>query len=165
MPALDIEALDAYLNDHRMGATGALHLVERLAGTDDPLVPTAFFTDLGERIRVDLDDLEELMARLGIDHDTTREAGGWLGEKLSRVRLSETVTGSPQLSHLLEAEAVALGIQGKQALWESLQQVLDHDDDRLEGIDLASLVERAQRQFQEVQDHRLAMARSALTTG
>ena len=156
----DVDRLAAYLNDHRAGATAAVHLIDRMTTSEDDATPREFLRDLHDRVDADLDTLEDVMRRLDIEHDPVRAAGGWLGEKLTRVRLSDVVTGSIHLSHLLELETIALGIHGKRGMWEVLARVAG-DDPRLEGIDFDELVERANRQQEDVQQHRRAMADAA----
>lgn len=153
----DTSTLHAYLNDHRAGATGALHLLRRLQDADDPVTPSAFLGDLGDRVEADLEVLEDVMTRLDIDHDTARAAAGWVGEHLSRLRLSPRLTGSQHLTHVLELEAISMGIQGKVMLWHSLRRAVG-DDTRLRDVDFDELIERGRRQFDDVQPHRLEMA-------
>ncbi|MEJ7570043.1 MAG: hypothetical protein WKF41_17480 [Gaiellaceae bacterium] len=82
------------------------------------------------------------------------------GEKLGRLKLNGQVRGYSPLSRLLELETLSVGISGKLALWRSLEQ-LPEIVERLPGIDLEQLVERAQRQRAELEEHRLAAAREA----
>lgn len=158
----DTSTLHAYLNDHRAGATGALHLIRRMQDADDPVTPSAFLEDLGDRVEADLETLEDVMSRLDIAHDTARAAAGWVGENLSRLRLSPAVTGSQHLTHVLELETISMGIQGKVMLWQSLQRAMGGDS-RLLDVDFEALVERGRRQFDDVQAHRLDTAEAALT--
>lgn len=160
----DTSTLDAYLNDHRAGATGALNLIRRMQDADDPVTPSAFLKDLGDRVEADLETLEDVMARLDIDHDTARAAAGWVGEHLSRLRLSPAVTGSQHLTHVLELEAISMGIQGKVMLWQSLRRAVGGDS-RLLDVDFAELIERGRTQFDEVQSHRLDVAARAFGSG
>lgn len=153
----ETSTLDAYLNDHRAGATGALHLIRRMQDTDYPVTPTAFLKDLGDRVEADLAILEDVMTRLDIGRDAARSAAGWVGEHLSRLRLSPVLTGSPHLTHVLELETVAMGIQGKVMLWESLRRAVGGDS-RLLDVDFTELIERGRQQFDEVQAHRLETA-------
>lgn len=159
----DTSTLSAYLNDHRAGAIGALHLIRRMAESADVETPSAFLEDLGDRVEEDLRTLEDVMERLGIGQDTVRAAAGWVGENVSRFRLSPVVTRSNHLSHLLELEMISMGIQGKVMLWQSLQHAVGGDS-RLLDVDVATLVDRGRRQFDEVQSHRLPTAAAALTT-
>lgn len=158
----DTSTLDAYLNDHRAGATGAVHLIRRMAESDDVATPTAFLEELADRVEQDLRTLEDVMDRLDISRDAARAAAGWVGENVSRLRLSPVVTGSDHLSHLLELETVSMGIQGKVMLWQSLQRTVGGDP-RLVDVDFEALIERGRRQFDDVMTHRLASAEAALT--
>lgn len=65
------------------------------------------------------------------------------------------------LSHLVELETIALGIHGRRSMWEVLAHVVG-DDPRLADIDVDELVARADRQQDEVQQHRRAVAQVAL---
>lgn len=158
----DTDTLDAYLNDHRAGATGALNLIRRMAESEDVPTPAAFLEELADRVEQDLRTLEDVMERLDVSRDTARAAAGWLGENVSRLRLSPVITGSDHLSHLLELEMVSMGIQGKVMLWQSLQRAVGGDS-RLLDVDFEALVERGRRQFDDVQAHRLDTAEAALT--
>ncbi len=158
----DTSTLNTYLNDHRAGATGAVHVIRRMAESEDVSTPTAFLEELADRVEEDLRTLEEVMERFDISRDTTRAAAGWVGENVSRLRLSPVVTGSDHLSHLLELEMVCMGIQGKVMLWQSLQRAVGGDS-RLMDVDLEALIERGRRQFDDVQAHRLTAAKAALS--
>ena len=161
---LELEALGAYLNDHRAGATAALHLLERLAESDAEPVDGDPLERLRRDIAADLEALEDVMGRLDVPHDTVREAGGWMGEKLSRLRLSPVVTGSEHLSHLLELETVALGVHGKMSMWRALRHVAD-DESRVADVDFEALARRAEEQAEELESRRLDLARAAFRTG
>jgi hypothetical protein len=57
-------------------------------------------------------------------------------------------------------EFLALGIQGKLALWRALGAVAMADD-RLNGIDFGQLAARAEKQHAKVENRRLQFARTA----
>ena len=44
-------------------------------------------------------------------------------ERLSRLRLNPALTGSAELTRLLETEVLSLGIEGKLAMWLALKEV------------------------------------------
>ena len=73
--------------------------------------------DLHEAIKQDRAALETIMQSLDVDVSSLRQAGGRAVEKVSRVKLDEWATGDRDLSLLLETEALALGIEGKMAVW------------------------------------------------
>ncbi len=157
---LDTEALGAYLNDHRAGATGAVHLLERLAESGSDNVDSAPLERLRQDIVEDLEALEDVMERLDIPRDTLREAGGWMGEKLSRLRLSPVVTGSEPLSHLLEIETIKLGVLGKMGLWRALRDVAS-DHSSLNDIDFEAYERRAEAQAEDLESRRRNLALAA----
>lgn len=161
---LDLDTLGPYLNDHRAGATAAIHLLDRLVESDDLAVDRGHVDDLRRRIRADLDVLEAMMERLGVPRDQVRAAGGWMGEKLAQLRTSEVVTGSPALSQLLELEAIAVGVQGKLCLWQALGTHAELDE-RLDAVELDGLAARARVQADDVEVLRLELARRAFRDG
>lgn len=158
---LDVESLSAYLNDHRAGATAAVHLLERLVEDDALVVDRGALAELLDEVEADLESLESLMARLDVTRDAVRASAGWLGEKLAQLRLSEAVTGSTALSQLLELETVAVGVQGKLSLWQTLRTLVGADT-RLVAGELDSLAGRAREQAELLEELRLGAADRAL---
>ncbi len=73
------------------------------------------------------------------------------------------MTGSQQLSLLLELELLYLGIQGKHALWRALN-VVAADDPRLGEFNFDHLASRTEQQPAAVEEQRLSTAASALTS-
>jgi hypothetical protein len=146
--------LAIYLNDHLAGATGALELARRArsANRDTPFEDA--FDRLATEIAEDRDALLDVMRRLEVARDPVKEAAGWLAEKAGRLKLNGRLTGYSPLSRVLEIEIRALGVEGKRALWRALREVADGDA-RLEGVDLAALLRRAERQRRLLEQQRL----------
>ena len=71
--------------------------------------------------------------------------------------MAEPLTGSGHLSVLLEAETLALGIEGKHALWQTLLAIVPAYP-QLAEVGLAGLVERARDQRERVEALRLRAA-------
>src|SRR5436309_1339004 len=109
-----------YLNDHLAGSVAAIDLLEHLershAGTD--LAP--FFARLRADILADRDELAALMDRLGVTPSRVRKAVAWVAEKFTRLKLHLDDAADGAFRLLESVEAVALGIEGKRALWRSL---------------------------------------------
>jgi hypothetical protein len=146
--------LAIYLNDHLAGATGALELARRArsANRDTPFEDA--FDRLATEIAEDRDALLDVMRRLGVPRDPVKEAAGWLAEKAGRLKLNGRLTGYSPLSRVVELEILALGVEGKRALWRALRE-LAAGDARLAGVDLATLLKRAERQRRTVEQQRL----------
>ncbi len=156
------ELLGVYLNDHLAGASAGMELAEKLRSGSEGTAFGAVLSVLVAEIKEDRAMLEELTERLGIEKSPVKQAAGWIFEKLSRLRLDQHVTGSPDLSRLLEAETLSLGIEGKLVMWRALKEVATVDA-RLATTDFDVLIARARGQRESLepyrQDHRLPAGR------
>ena len=159
---LDRKRLSIYLNDHLAGSTGGLELAKRTRGANQG-------TDYGEpleriasQIEEDRDALIGLMESLEIKRDHPKVAAGWVAEKLGRLKLNGQLTGYSPLSRLIELEGLAVGITGKQSLWDALLQISDQDA-RLDAEELRRLATRAEEQRDEVWNLRQRAAREAFS--
>jgi hypothetical protein len=152
------EPLGAYLNDHLAGAVAAIALLDKMRsknqGTEFGIVIHALRRD----IAADRDALDQVMKTLGVTPDPVKQAGGWMIEKLSRIMRDDRVTGSEDLSRLMETEALSLGIEGKLAGWRALKQLRREDL----GVDLNRLIERAGDQRSRLEPFRIEAATRAL---
>jgi len=156
------EALTAYLNDHLAGSAAGVELAGKLRdnnqGTELGRVMVALHHDISE----DRDTLESLLGQLELNRHAVKEAAGWMLEKVSRLRLNPALTGSAELTRLMETEALSLGIEGKLAMWLALKEAAATDP-RLAGTDYDRLIERARGQRGALEPHRLAAAAAALS--
>ncbi len=152
------EPLGAYLNDHLAGSVAAIALLDKMRsknqGTEFGVVIDALRRD----IAADRDALDQVMKTLGVTPDPVKQAGGWMIEKLSRIMRDDRVTGSEDLSRLMETEALSLGIEGKLAGWRALKQLRREDL----GVDLDRLIERAGDQRSRLEPFRIEAATRAL---
>jgi hypothetical protein len=156
------EALTAYLNDHLAGSAAGVELASKLRdnnqGTELGKVMVALHHDISE----DRDTLASLLDKLELDRHPVKEAAGWMLEKLSRLRLNPALTGSTELTRLMETEALSLGIEGKLSMWLALKEAAAADP-RLGATDYDRLIERARGQRRALEPHRLAAAAAAFT--
>ena len=156
--------LAIYLNDHLAGSTGALELARRARSANRGTPFEAAFDRLAAEIEEDREALLDVMRRLGVARDPVKEWAGWLAEKAGRLKLNGRLTGYSPLSRVLELELLALGVEGKRALWRALREVAAGDA-RLDGVDLGELQRRAERQRRLVEQQRLRAARLAFEPG
>jgi hypothetical protein len=156
------ELLGTYLGGHLAGANAGLQTAERLRKhVTDPLdVETV--DGLVENIDQDREELRRIVERLGEGGHRFKRAVGWVAGKAHRLAVAKTLTGSGHLSVLLEAETLALGIDGKRALWEALLAVVPAYP-QLADVDLAGLAERARDQRERVETVRLRAARRSFS--
>ena len=155
------KSLSGYLTDHMAGSVSASDLAKRCAKRNEGPI-ALFFTDLSREIELDRRTLASVAEQCGVDASPLKEAGAVVAERLSRFKIDHRVTGSPQLSLLLELELLYLGIEGKHTLWRTLGALPDHDS-RLSAFDFEKLARRAQEQLAAVEEQRLAVAVDALS--
>lgn len=152
------DLLETYLNDHLAGSASAVALLEesRSRHADDALGP--FFARLLEEVEQDRDVLRDVLARVGGTENMAKRVAGWLSEKASQAKLRYATTA--ELGLLESLDGLALGVEGKRALWSALDAALGADP-RLDRIDFVELKRRAKRQHAEIEAHRLEAARQA----
>ncbi len=152
--------LATYLNDHLGGSMAGRDLAEKIASDNEGSELGSFMAGVLTAIDEDRVTLEDVMARVGVERTIVKQAAGRLAERLSRLRMHRTVTGDPGLSRLLELEALILGVTGKVALWQTLQELAPRDP-RLAGMDFEALIGRAREQLRGLEDHHRVMAPDA----
>jgi len=154
------ENLGTYLNDHVAGSVLALELLDHLIDLPEAL-DRKLLAQLRAEIQEDQDVLRQLLRSVGAKESTARKAAAWLTEKLGRAKLRIDESGSGELRMLEGLETLALGIQGKLALWRSLATLRDVVPP-LKTLDLARLQSRALEQFEQVDRLRLDAVRRIL---
>ena len=156
------ELLGTYLNDHLAGASAGYELAQKMAEENSGSPLGNRLAELARDIGQDAATLESLIERLGVGKSPLKEAAGWVFEKLSRVKLSDSLTGSADLKLLLQFESLSLGVEGKLCMWRALQEVSDRIPE-LGEIDLTGLAKRAEDQRSAIEERRLEVAGRALT--
>jgi len=152
--------LGLYLNDHLAGAALGLELVRRTARENKDSALGSFLADvLLPEIEEDRRTLQRLMGQIGIAPSRPKVAAAWLAEKLARLKLNGELWRYSPLSRLVELEGLAVGIEGKRALWLALEAARL---DGLRGFDFQALAERAEFQRSRLEEHRLAAVTAAL---
>jgi hypothetical protein len=154
--------LPIYLNDHLAGSTVGVELARRTRGSNEGTPLGEFLTALTVEIEEDRATLEEVMEAVGAGQDRLKVYGAWAGEKLGRLKLNGSLLGYSPLSRVVELEGLRLGVEGKACLWRMLR---DLADPRLSGFDFDALIVRAERQRDELEQHRLEAGRLALEPG
>jgi hypothetical protein len=157
---VDTRLIAIYLNDHLAGSTGGLELARRALGANRGTTFEPPLERLAGEIAEDREALLDVMTRLEVARDPLKVWAGWLAEKGGRLKLNGRLTGYSPLSRVLELEVLALGVEGKRAMWRALARVAESDA-RLEGVDLDGLTTRAERQRRVLERERLRAAELA----
>ena len=162
--AMAVDALVTYMNDHLAGSRSALDLLEALIESTSDAKTREFLDAVRAEIAADRDVLEQLIRRVGSGPSVVREVGGWIAEKIARLKLVIDDPSNGPLRHFEALELLALGIQGKSALWRALSIVAQAVPE-LTGVNFGNLIRRAEDQYARVEDQRVAAARVALMSG
>ncbi|HVL06969.1 MAG TPA: hypothetical protein VM388_13350 [Acidimicrobiales bacterium] len=158
----ETEPLDVYLNDHLAGSAAAVELDERIRDNDEGTPLAAHMEKLALEVEKDRDILGDVMERLGVVRSTPKQVAGKVLETLSRMRLNQRITGSPDVTRLLELETLSVGIEGKLLMWRALSEVAETRPELAE-FDLAALAAQAVSQRAGVEPFRLEAAAAALS--
>jgi hypothetical protein len=155
--------LKIYLNDHLAAATGGRDLARRAAAGNRGSDYGPFLERLAVEINEDRESLLAIMRALNVKTDPVKVLIGWGAEKVGRLKLNGRLLGQSPLSRLVELEGLVLGVQGKLALWRSLQQLDPALLGTVDGL-LPGLVDRAQRQLEQLEVQRQRACPEALTS-
>ena len=148
--------IDVYLDDHLAGSTMGRDLAQMLASREAGTPLGTAMSAVAAQIVEDRATLERLIERLGTRSNPVKRGATWLAEKAMRVKFG-AITGRRELGTFLALEALALGIEGKRCMWLALAA------EGLDGtVDLPELIRRAETQRAVVEEHRLALAGTAL---
>lgn len=152
------DPLAMYLHDHLAGAGLAIDLLGAMKKRYQGIELGDFATRLSVEVEADRMVLQNLAKQVGAGSSPLKEAGAWLTEKVSRLKLGRDEDGLGAFEAL---EFLALGILGKLALWEALEIVKTRHS-QLGGFDFPALAERARKQHAQVEHLRLGQAEKSL---
>src|SRR4051794_19798427 len=148
--------LKTYLNDHLAGSVTGLELARHIASENDGTELGDFMREIAREIDEDRKALKEIMDSAGAGTEHHKLLLAWVTQKASMLKTHSPLSGGGDMTTFLELEMLFIGITGKQLLWKALAAA-DGDDPRLQ-----ELIERADRQREGVERHRLEAARAAL---
>jgi len=155
--------LAIYLNDHLAASTAGLELVKRARASNEGTDYGAFLTGLAKEIETDRRALVGIMEDLDVGRDHLKVLGGWAAEKAGRLKPNGQLRGYSPLSRLVELEGLTLGVAGKLSLWRALMDEAEREP-RLDAARLERLAASAERQRDELEEHRRRAAREAFAS-
>lgn len=157
---MNAEPLKTYLNDHLAGSAAGKELAEQCLASNSETLLINFLQGLVTAIEDEQEVVKDLIKRLGGEANPVKVATGWLGEKVSRLKLNNPLQTHTALNRLEQLEALLLGVRGKLALWAALSATLGADA-HFSDVDFNELSWKAEQQLDELEQFRLAAARDA----
>ncbi len=161
MADLHAKRLSVYLNDHLAVATAGAELAKRSLSSNEGTGLEPLLRRLDDDLEADLRLLREVMGALGVGEDPLKRGLAWLGEKLGRLKLNDSLTGYSPLSRVVELEGLMVVVGLLRNTWASLDEVLG-EDPRVPATSEARL--RAERNLRDLDAQRPAAVREALTS-
>src|SRR5687768_9377822 len=116
---------------------------------------------MATEIEEDRDSLRAIMSDLDVAPDRFKVTAAWAGEKAGRLKLNGHLTGYSPQSRVIELEGLVIGVTGKRCLWTALKAVAGQEP-RLRIDDLDLLIDRAERQLEELEEQRLKAVSEAV---
>ena len=161
---MDDRLLGIYLNDHLAGATAGTEISRRSAGSNAGTGYGEALDSIAKEIETDREALREVMRALSIPPNLAKTTLVRLAERTGRVfKLNGRILKYSPLSRVEELEFLRIGVEGKHALWRTLQETRGADP-RLKGLNFAELAKAAERQRDRLETMRLEAAREAFGT-
>ncbi len=155
------KAMDVYLNDHLAGAMLGADLAEQIRTRNEGTPLGELMGSLAPQIEEDRQTLLDLMQRMDSPRNPVKQAATWMAEKASRPKFSGLTSGERELGIFMALESLALGVQGKEALWMALSEVADQHPP-LASMNLNELIDRARTQHSALERERMALVSGAL---
>ena len=146
------DPLATYLHDHLAGSHFAIKLLDSLHDQYKGEELGHFALALCAEVKRDQDTLQQIIDHVGKSTLDLTEVVGWVGEKASQFKLQYD-DSSGGLGTFEALETLALGIQGKLALWQALPLIRDVDA-RVPSEDFGRLAVRADEQYTSVENRR-----------
>jgi hypothetical protein len=157
------DPLGIYLQDHLAGATFGLELAERCRRNNEGTPFGGELRALSAEIRGDRETLTDVMQELGARPSRPKVWAAWAFEKVQRLKPNGHLVGYTPLGRVEELESLAIGIAGKRALWQLLEQLADA------GLptsrDYGALAQRADTQLRRVEALRVEAGEEAFVSG
>ncbi len=153
--------LRIYLNDHLAAMRAEVELARRCRSNNRGSNLDYDLSRLIGEVEEDQRQVRELLERGGMRESRAKQVLGVVTERLGRLKLNGQVRGYSDLSRLLELEALCLAAEHRLQQWRSLDTLYEH---RVRELPLGEHVEKASRQRQRLEEHRLDAARRAFRT-
>jgi hypothetical protein len=153
--------LGIYLNDQLALGIGFRELARRAARANAGSELGDALARVATGIAEDVETFEQLMSRLGIPQSRVKSVLAVAGERVGRLKLNGRLREYSPLSRFWELDALVYALDNKRILWANLRDLAGLGERA--GVDFDVLIERAQAQRDELEPHRLAAGRDALT--
>ncbi len=160
MADLHAKRLSTYLNDHLAVALAGVELAKRSLASNEGTALEPLLRRLNDDLDADLRLMREVMRALGVSEDPLKKGLAWVGERLGRLKLNDSLTSYSPLSRVVELEGLMVVTGLLRTTWASLDEVLGED---ARVPDTGEARRRAEQNLRDLEQQRPAAVREALT--
>lgn len=157
------EMLGIYLNDQLAMAITWRELAYRAAQNNHGTSAQLDLKIVAEAIADDVRQFRDIMRRLSIKQSRVKKLVAVAAERGGRLKLNGRLTTFSPLSRFIELETLAMAIEAKKHVWETLADLAALDE-RLPDIEFDRLIHRAESQRKAIQPLRQSAAAQAFLT-
>jgi hypothetical protein len=147
---------------HLAGAQAAVEIMDHIEASHGNTRARGVVRQSRPDVLADRDELERMADAVGGRRSAIRTAAGWLSEKMVELNLKLDDPADGALRLLESVELLALGTDGKLALWHALDASQAHTPENAPP-DYVRLIERAQSQRARGEDVRTEAASAAFS--
>jgi hypothetical protein len=158
---IDRDALATYLNDHLAGSVVALRMMDRASSAEGASTLDEPLRTLRRGVEADQAVLQDLLRHIEAPESVIAKAAGWMGERVSRLKLGIDRDDDSGVMRFEAMEALTLGFHGRHALWNMLATL---EGDLRSGHDFAQLGRETAAQIAVLEQMRVDAGSGALTT-
>jgi hypothetical protein len=144
--------LATYLDDHLAGAAAGVELARRAARNNEGTPLGRFLEDLTAVLEEDASVLKSAMLTLDCRPSPMKVAGGWVAEKVGRLKSNGHLFSYSPLSRVEELEGLMTGSRGRVSLFETLADLFD-DQPLGQEMAFGARAHRAREYLRELSDH------------
>lgn len=153
--------LSVYLRNHEAAGRAGFDLFRRTVANHRDKPYAEDLAELAAEVREDLDSVQTLMRRAGVQPDLLLGVALRLGERVGRLKPNGRLVRRAPLSDLIEIELLVVAVQAKAAGWRALAAagLGDHSG----PLEIATLIQRADKQAERLAAIHRSVAAAVLT--
>ena len=145
--------LGIYLNDQLAAGLLWREIARRAERANEDTDAHDAVARVAAAISEDVATFERIMDRLGVRRSRVKPLLAVAAERAGRLKLNGRLLRTSPLSRFVELDFLVMGIEGKKVLWQTLRDCAGLAE-RLPDVDFDALIERAQRQRDEIEPFR-----------
>ncbi|MFP5212596.1 MAG: hypothetical protein ACLGPL_04380 [Acidobacteriota bacterium] len=153
--------LTTYLNDHLAGSVAGIELAKRCRSSNRDSELGTFLDKVVSVLKDGQDKLRELLAAFGGTESYVKQLGAWTVEKVSRLKLNDSILTYSDLSRLIELETLMVAMHAQVRMWKVLDAARSGDP-RLAGIDFLRIREQVEGLLEKIEEYHLQAGKIAV---